>query len=201
MLIASGLGLFLHRRVFDRWTLWAFGLLGIVGLGSVAFHATLRFEFQMLDELPMLYFGHLDGVPASRARPEGTRSGGPSCCAWQLRSSSAAADAFTGGRIQFFAFQLVFGGLEMFCLFRVYLLSREPRNEPVRSLFRAGVAFYIRGIVLWSVDLASARSSAHSEFPTRSCTRGGMCLSRAVSICSCSWSATTGCGEPRDNPG
>jgi len=30
-------------------------LLGVVGLGSIAFHSTLRYEMQLLDELPMLY--------------------------------------------------------------------------------------------------------------------------------------------------
>jgi dihydroceramidase len=153
MLIASGLGVFLHRRVFDRWTLWALGLLGIVGLGSVAFHATLRFEFQMLDELPMLYLVTLMAYLLLEPGPTARFGRALPVALGSYALLATAADAFTHGRIQFFAFQLVFGGLEMFCLFRVYLLSCQPGNEPVRSLFRAGVAFYIGGIVLWFVDL------------------------------------------------
>src|SRR5271169_3042764 len=55
MIAAGLLGGLLHRRVFDQGILVAFGLLGVVGVGSIAFHGTLRFELQMLDELPMLY--------------------------------------------------------------------------------------------------------------------------------------------------
>ena len=53
-MVAAGLvGLWTRR--FAREVRLAFALLTLVGLGSIAFHGTLRFELQMLDELPMLY--------------------------------------------------------------------------------------------------------------------------------------------------
>src|SRR3989441_7213277 len=53
MVLAGALGL--SRQTFAREVRVAFALLVLEGLGSIAFHATLRFELQMLDELPMLY--------------------------------------------------------------------------------------------------------------------------------------------------
>ena len=53
----------LSRQTFAREVRVAFALLVLVGLGSIAFHATLRFELQMLDELPMLYL--LEAVQAA----------------------------------------------------------------------------------------------------------------------------------------
>lgn len=35
--------------------LWNYGWLALVALGSALFHATLKYEMQLLDELPMLY--------------------------------------------------------------------------------------------------------------------------------------------------
>src|SRR5262245_58630668 len=52
MVVAGLAGLFLRRFTWEIRV--AFGLLVLVGLGSIAFHGTLRFELQMLDELPML---------------------------------------------------------------------------------------------------------------------------------------------------
>lgn len=54
-LIVAGLaGMYLHRT-FEKRFIITFGSLTIVGLGSVAFHGTLLFPLQMLDELPMVY--------------------------------------------------------------------------------------------------------------------------------------------------
>ncbi|MFY0577328.1 ceramidase domain-containing protein [Cystobacter fuscus] len=55
MVLAGALGILLHRRVLERRFILAFALVGVVGLGSIAFHATLLFQSQMMDELPMLY--------------------------------------------------------------------------------------------------------------------------------------------------
>ena len=149
MIAAGVLGACLHRHVFDRWTLATFGLLGLVGVGSVAFHGTLRFELQMLDELPMLYLVALVAYLLLEPRF------GPWLPAVLLTYAVLAtvSEAFTRGQIQFLAFQMSFGALEMFCMYRVFLLSRAPGNKPVRSLFNLGAGMYFAAIALWVVDL------------------------------------------------
>ncbi|MGO9767442.1 MAG: ceramidase [Myxococcaceae bacterium] len=153
MVVAGALGVLLHRGVLDRWTRSAFGLLCLVGVGSIAFHGTLKFELQMLDELPMLYLVTLMAYLLAEPGPT------PRFGVWLpvvlvgyalLATLSAAV---MRGRLQFFAFQTSFGLLELFCLVRVYWLSRDPGNAPVRRLFQLGMACYGAAILLWFVDL------------------------------------------------
>jgi dihydroceramidase len=153
MVLAGGLGALLHRRVLDRWVLVAFGLLGLVGLGSIAFHATLRFEFQMLDELPMLYLVTLMAYLVMEPGPA-VRFGRWLPAALVTYAVVATMSAtLTRGQFQFFVFQITFGVLELYCLVRVYLLSREPENRRIRPIFRFGVALYVAAIGLWFVDV------------------------------------------------
>ena len=55
MVLGGVAGWACHRRVLDGRLRIAFALLALAGVGSAAFHATLRFGLQMLDELPMVY--------------------------------------------------------------------------------------------------------------------------------------------------
>jgi dihydroceramidase len=34
---------------------WLYAWMGIIGLGSFLFHATLKYSMQLLDEIPMLF--------------------------------------------------------------------------------------------------------------------------------------------------
>ncbi|KAF9359772.1 Alkaline ceramidase 3 [Mortierella sp. NVP85] len=54
MIIVGLLGVYLHSS-FEKRFLLTFGSIAVVGLGSIAFHGTLLFPLQMLDEVPMVY--------------------------------------------------------------------------------------------------------------------------------------------------
>ena len=43
-----------HNKLEPRFIFTAFGFL-LVGVGSWLFHMTLRYHFQLIDELPMIY--------------------------------------------------------------------------------------------------------------------------------------------------
>ncbi|KAF8940091.1 Alkaline ceramidase 3 [Dissophora ornata] len=54
MIVVGLAGIYLHSS-FEKRFLLTFGSIAIVGLGSIAFHGTLLFPLQMLDEVPMVY--------------------------------------------------------------------------------------------------------------------------------------------------
>jgi dihydroceramidase len=153
LVVAGAVGALLHRKVLETRFLLAFAGLSIVGLGSIAFHATLRFELQMLDELPMLYavillvYVLLEDRPSPRFGP------------WLPLALFGHATlvtylcAFTRGTLQFYLFQFSFGSLELFALHRCYRLYQRAKRETARRLFRAGMSLYGIAIVLWFIDI------------------------------------------------
>jgi dihydroceramidase len=165
MVAAGVVGALLHRRVFDLGTLCAFALLCLVGVGSIAFHGTLKFELQMLDEIPMLYLVTLMAYLLVEPGPAHRFGRWLPAALLVYAILATLSDAFTRGRVQFFAFQISFGALELFCLLRVYRLSRDNGNRPVRLFFKLGLGFYLGAIALWFIDLrfCSVMSSGLAE--------------------------------------
>lgn len=158
-MVAAGL-VGISTRRFAREIRVAFGLLILVGLGSIAFHATLRFELQMLDELPMLYLvTWLTWLLVERG--PGRRLGRwfPALLIAYVLLATAGA-TLNRGQAQFLAFHFSFGALEVFCLLRVTWIALRPENRPVRAQFTIGLVSYATGVAIWFVDLeACARVS------------------------------------------
>ena len=147
----------LSTRRFAREIRVAFGLLVLVGLGSIAFHGTLRFELQMLDELPMLYLVTWLVWLLVETGPE-PRLGRwfPAVLIGYVLLATAGA-TLNRGDAQFLAFHLSFGALEIFCLARVAWLALLPENRAVRRRFALGLAAYATGIAIWFVDLKACQ--------------------------------------------
>ena len=151
MVIAGAVGL--ASRRFAREIRLAFGLLILVGLGSIAFHGTLRFELQMLDELPMLYL--VTWLVWLLVETGPVRRMGrwfPAALIVYVVLATAGA-TLNRGHAQFLAFHVSFGALELFCLGRVSWLALRPENRSVRRWFGLGLAAYVTGIGIWFVDL------------------------------------------------
>jgi dihydroceramidase len=153
MVIVGVLGIVLHRQVLERRFMLAFGLVSVVGLGSIAFHSTLRFEHQMMDELPMLYLASVIAYILVENRPE-RRFG-----AWLplvLAVYALVATVLTAGmrgKLQFYLFHASFVTLELFALVGTWLIHRRSKDVRGRRIFRLGMSSYALAIILWRSDI------------------------------------------------
>lgn len=153
MVLIGLFGALWHRRVLEMRFVLVFLSVGLVGIGSVAFHATLLFELQMLDELPMLYTAALLVYILLENQPQ-RRFGMwfPATLAGYALIATCGA-AFLRGQAQFWSFQISFAALEFYGLYRTLLIHRQSRDPTQRRLFRAGLCSYATAIVLWFIDL------------------------------------------------
>lgn len=124
-------------------------LVAVVGLGSAAFHGTLRFRMQMLDELPMVYcltsWLYCWLTAATKQPPR-----------WLAPLLLAADAAFTVLHVCFGfvePFQVLFGGLTVLGLRHVYLVVRLPTaDRSVRLLASVYTGALALGFALWVLE-------------------------------------------------
>lgn len=153
MVLVGAVGVLWHWRVLELRFLLVFASVALVGLGSVAFHGTLLFELQMLDELPMLYTATLLAyilIEDQKKSRFGLRLK-LALIAYVVFATYGAA--FTRDAVQFWFFQFTFTTLEFFALYRTYRLYRASRSPELRRLFRWGLSFYLSAMTLWFIDL------------------------------------------------
>jgi dihydroceramidase len=153
MVLAGVLGILLHRGVLERRFQVAFAMVSVVGLGSIAFHTTLLFQCQMLDELPMLYLALSIVYILVENRPE--RRFGRWFPLVLLGHAVLVTSlvALTRGRLQFYLFHASFGSMELFSLASVYLMHRRNQDVRVRRVFQLGMSSYVLAIILWFSDI------------------------------------------------
>jgi len=125
----------------------------VVGLGSIAFHATLRFELQMLDELPMLWLALVMIYALLEDQP--VRRFGLWFPALLLAGAVAVSllTALSRGRVEFWVFQVSFTSTECYGLYRVWRIHRRSHDPRIHRLFRSGMAFYALAVAFWFVDI------------------------------------------------
>jgi len=145
-------------------TRYVTGYVGValVGLGSFAFHATLLFEAQLADELPMIYVGSMalwylfDDKPGYGIKTARTK--------WLILLSIMFDILFTWSYMLYrnpVYHQIVFASLVLTTTARVtYVLRWSERikdiPENIRStigqLFSTGAAIFALGFLVWNLD-------------------------------------------------
>lgn len=145
-------GFFAHRTSSLGMRI-AFLSMGVVGLGSVMFHGTLRFEMQLMDELPMLWcalcmFYNLAQAQVPKPR---RRMFAAALCVW--------GTAVTLGMIatrHSFEFELFVSNFllaEALGFAAAVPLYRRYLDSNARKWFWRGVTLHALGGMFWLIDL------------------------------------------------
>ena len=146
-------GIFRHWGTTETRYFWAYFIFIVVGVGSALFHGTLRREFQLLDELPMIWGNGIFIYVVKRMRDP---FNAPSRIG--LASAIAIATAAASIIVALFdqedqtLFLLAYGGGVCWLMYESRKLNNSLNSHGQVLLMETAILFYIGGFFLWLCD-------------------------------------------------
>jgi len=149
----AGCYLTYRERIETRFTV-LYSIITVVGLGSVAFHATLLIENQLLDELPMLWgmLGWIYVINTMRSA-RGATSEKDKALAIKLVSFGVIWTLCSPWVHQIpIIFQALFVGTVMYCVYNLHKFYHICENQTARKLYVIYNFSVVAGALIWLVD-------------------------------------------------
>jgi len=150
--VAAGVaGLVLSRRWASDWRIQAgWAALIVVGIGSVLFHATMRFAMELCDEIPMLFL-----VLAFLVGKEdciGFMSGRAGRRRFRL-AALVLIGLSTASYVALFVYEIFVYSFGLAVLFEIGLdLACRPKTWQTRACFAIAVACIAAGHAVWQLE-------------------------------------------------
>ena len=150
------------RRGYAKRFLLPLALFGLVGLGSVAFHGTLLYAGQALDELPMIYAATALLFSVVETKRTIAR-------AWLAPALVLYCAAFTAAYVLspdlFVYFLLTYIALILAIFFGSIDYYRRIKHEGVKRLLWLAALFYLGGFfVFWMPDKLACAAVQRYQF-------------------------------------
>lgn len=143
-----------HNRLEPRFIFTAFGFL-LVGIGSWLFHMTLKYQFQLLDELPMIY---ATCIPFWSVFSESKSAKGSLLVALGIFSAANTLTVIYLYVKDPTLHQAAYGILNAAIIFKSHLLANkyvrvEQARKNLHHTMIFGISIFILGYFLWNLDI------------------------------------------------
>lgn len=170
-----------RHAIFGRRFAFVFFTFSLVGLGSILFHATLVFPFQLLDELPMCWTGFVMMYVLTERYPEPRHSVWfPACIA--LWAAVVTVCTSTHSNWQVYLFQGSYIVVQIFCIYamtqftwsgskqRMRMRKSAAFDHTVKRIWFSGVTVYALALICWVIDFklcdyVNGHTDHHSIIP------------------------------------
>lgn len=149
---------------FEKRLIAAYASLFVIGLGSVMFHATLRYEMQLMDEVPMIYGTAVIGYCVYQLREPPGRSN------WLLVLFLAAYCLLFTVVYLVFKDPYIHEGMFLVMVFTILLVGARRNlgsstSPSTVALGAAGLVMYALGGLTWNVDNHFCRRLGQARSP------------------------------------